>query len=139
MPRSFSSSVCYSSPSLGVLIEGLTSCFANSLSQSTLSTYNSGFRAYLRFCAFQRLSHFPISELMLCLFVVALSKRNLSCLTIIVYLSGIRFHSLMFGHPVDVKSMHCLFYTLRGRRRVAHKATMHSVHLENLLQLRTYG
>ena len=24
----------------------------------------------------------------------------------------------MFGHPVDVKSMHYLFYTLRGIRRI---------------------
>ena len=61
---------------------------------------------------------FPTSELVLCLFVVSLARRNLSFKTIRVYLFGIQFHSLLHGYPVKISSMQYLYYTLRGIRRI---------------------
>jgi len=95
----------------------LTSYLENSLAPSTLQTYRSGARRYVGFCSHQRVTPFPATELVLCLFVVHLARSNLSFKTIRVYLFGVQFHSLLSGFPVKISSMQYLYYTLRGIRR----------------------
>jgi len=63
------------------------------------------------------MSPFPVTELILCLFVVYLARCNLSYKTIRVYLFGVQYHSLLRGFPIKISSMNYLYYSLRGIRR----------------------
>ena len=49
---------------------------------------------------------------------ISSSYVRLSYKTLKVYLAGIQYHSIINGFPVSLSSMHQLFYTLRGVRRL---------------------
>ena len=86
------------------------------LAPSTISTYNSGLRAYRFFCLNVHLPMLPLSEINLQRFVVSLSNR-VSYKCIKVYLSGVQFWSILCGFDCRIVSFPRLFYLLRGVRR----------------------
>eukprot|EP00111_Clytia_hemisphaerica_P001543 TCONS_00004403-protein len=96
----------------------MTTFLQNSLATSTLQTYRSGARRYINFCSCFRLAPFPVSEIVLCLFVSHLAQCRLSFKTIRVYLFGIQYHSLLHGFSIKISNMNYLYYTLRGIRRI---------------------
>ena len=73
---------------------------------------------HITICSSFGLLVFPVSELTLCLFVVASAHRRISYESIKVYLYGIQYHSLLHGHPTHISSMFYLRYVLRGVKRI---------------------
>ena len=92
--------------------------YSHSLATNSLSTYRSGWSAYLRFCTSHSLRHFPPSELHLAAFASHLADRHLSHTTIHVYLAAVAFHSTRLGHSINLIAMPQLHYVLLGIRRV---------------------
>ena len=88
----------------------------NALASTSLSTYNTGLRAYYLFCAQTGLPRFPLTETNLQRFVVSMANR-LGYKSIKVYLAGLQFFSIMHGHNVTLSSFPRLYYLLRGIRR----------------------
>ena len=70
------------------------------------------------FCTTYNLAPFPLTELMLCRFVVSLVNNGLSYNTIHLYLSALRHRQLMDGGADPaLHSLHQLHYVLRGCHR----------------------
>ena len=88
----------------------------NSLAQSTIKTYNSGWKSYRVFCGQLSRPFLPLLEDTLTLFCTV-SSRRVGFKTIKVYLAGIQYHSIMAGYNEHINSMHSLYYLLRGIRR----------------------
>ena len=70
------------------------------------------------FCNFHHIPPFPIAKSTICLFVVALARRDIANCFMKVYLSGIQFHSLLHGHAAKFITMHYFYQVMRGIRRV---------------------
>ena len=92
--------------------------YSHSLATNSLSTYRSGWSAYLRFCATHGLHHYPPTELHLAAFASHLADRHLSHTTIHVYLAAIAFHSTRLGHSIHYRTMPQLHHVLQGIRRL---------------------
>ena len=87
------------------------------MAPSTRSIYSTGIRAYRTFCLHTSLPALPLHELTLQRFVTSLVYR-LGYKSIKVYLSGIQYWAILLGDPAHISGMGCLFYLLRGIRRV---------------------
>ena len=89
------------------------------LAPSTLRSYESGQRRYLKFCNDASLPLWPLTEHSLCLFVAHLGSEGLTHQTIKCYLSSIRFLSISTGRgdPFSPGALPLLQYVLRGVRR----------------------
>lgn len=87
-----------------------------SLSTNTLASYDTALRSFSIFCAQDRTVPFPLAERTLIRYICFLARR-IKYSSIKIYLSGIRFHSLIRGYKADIDSMHKLYYVLRGIRR----------------------
>ena len=92
---------------------------AQALAPSTLRTYQSGQRRFLRFCTDADLQPLTLSENLLCLFVAHLASQGLVPQTIKAYLSAIRFFHIMAGHgdPFAPGALPRLQYVVRGIKR----------------------
>ena len=101
---------------MGPLLRDMSFYFNQSIAPNTHCTYRSGFNSYSRFCLTISSSPFPVSERNLQLYVTSIA-RQLSFKTIKIYLSAVRYYSLMRGHACDFNVMHQLHYLLRGIRR----------------------
>ena len=93
----------------------------HALAPSTMSSYSTGVRSYLRFCGLMLLPALPLSESTLQRFVAFLHHR-LAFKSIKVYLSGAQFSATMRGGSVSISSMSRLYYLLRGIRRLQGRA-----------------
>ena len=91
-----------------------------------MRVYTTGFNSYTTFCSQSAVSPLPAHEHNLLLFCSYLSLR-VGAKTIKTYLSGIRFHSILAGHPLDLSRMLQLYYLIRGI-----KLTQGSRHLKSL-------
>ena len=99
------------------------------LATATASSYGTGVRRYLAFCARFVLQAFPLSELVLCRFVALLVHESISYGTIRMYLCAIRHRQLLDGGPDPAfASLHRLHYVLRG----CHRSLPSSVHPSRL-------
>ena len=110
-----------SSPRLALanLEETLSGYLAQSIAPSTLRTYQSGQRRFLRFCTDSGRQPLPLSEHTLCLFVAHLASQGLVPQTIKSYLSAIRYFNVMVGHgdPFIPGAFPLLQYAVRGIKR----------------------
>lgn len=78
--------------------QSVLSLFNDGIAPSTRSSYESGWRSYLGFCAAFSLPLLPAAEISLCQFAVHLST-SISYQTIRSYLSAIRFFKIRAGLP----------------------------------------
>lgn len=91
---------------------------AASIAPSTLSTYNSGNRAFIHFCRQMGIyAPFPPTEELLVYFAVSLRYR-VSVKTIKVYLTAIQYFSNIRGGTISLPGMNRLYYALRGIKRL---------------------
>ncbi len=90
--------------------------FAQGLAESTLRTYQSGQKRYLKFCQDSDSSPLPLSESVLCHFVSHLADSNLKLRTIKTYESSIRFLQIKSGLAEDGR-MPRLEYVMRGIKK----------------------
>ena len=89
--------------------------FARGLAAKTVATYGSAQLRYLTFCEAAGVTPLPLSEGVLCLFVVFLAHQGLAHQSITAYLSGVRNLAIANGDtPVDRDQMPCLQLVLRG-------------------------
>jgi hypothetical protein len=102
---------------MGNLNNELEKILDASLSANTRRTYNVGVRNYEWFCRQSGLTPFPPTEDTLMLFVTSSYKR-IGHKSIKVYLAGIKYASCMQGYTINLVTMHRLYYTLRGVRRL---------------------
>ena len=92
--------------------------FARGLAARAVATYGSAQWRYLTFCEAAGLIPLPLSEGVLCLFVVFLARQGLAHQSIIAYLSGVRNLAIANGDtPVDRDQMPCLQLVLQGVAR----------------------
>ena len=91
----------------------------HSLAKSTLRTYESGKRRYIRFCMLANCAPLPVSERKLCEFVANTAKEGLKHQTIKSYLSAVRHLQILvgLGDPF-LQNMPILEYVLRGVKSV---------------------
>lgn len=88
------------------------------VAKSTLTSYNSGKRRYLGFCAQFHLHPLPVNESVLCSFVAFLFSSSLSYQSIRSYLSAVRHLQITNGLPDPAMgSFPLLDYALKGVRR----------------------
>jgi hypothetical protein len=97
-------------PNLESIVSGY---LAQSLVRSTLRTYQSGQRRFLRFCTDAGLQPLPLRENLLRLFVAHLATQGLVPQTVKAYLSAIRYFHIMAGHG----GFPHLQYVVRGIKR----------------------
>ena len=89
--------------------------FARGLAARTVATYGSAQLRYLTFCEAAGVTPLPLSEGVLCLFVVFLAHQGLAHQSITAYLSGVRNLAIANGDtPVDRDQMPCLQLVLQG-------------------------
>ena len=69
----------------------------HSLADSTLRTYESGKRRYIRFCTSVNQALLPVSEKQLCEFVASTANEGLKHQTIKSYLAAIRHMQILAG------------------------------------------
>jgi integrase len=92
--------------------------FDRGVSKSTLTSYESGKRRYLSFCAQFNLSPIPLTETVLCRFVAFLCTESLSYQSVRSYLSAIRHLQITHGLPDPaLTTFSRLEYVLKGVRR----------------------
>ena len=105
------------SPRLGLtdLDRQVQSLTVAGLAQSTIRCYNSGVNRYLKFCNVYNVSSFPLTELVLCHFVVFLIREGIFYSAIRQYLSALWHHQLLSGGSNPAfSSLPRLHYILRG-------------------------
>ena len=90
---------------------------ASSLSESTIATYSTGIRQYLRFCHRFSVTPLPLSEGVLENFCISLF-RSVGYKSLKVYLCGVQLWSRMNSFVDVIVSMERLQYVLRGIRRL---------------------
>ena len=74
--------------------------FERGLADSTDRAYRAGVNRYISFCClYNVLNQFPVSESMLCYFVVALAREGLAPSTIKTYLAAVRHTRIERGSP----------------------------------------
>ena len=91
-----------------------------SLAPSTLRSYKSAINSYFEFCrSFHITPPFPLAQVVLARFAAYLASKNMSYISIRVYLSGIRFMQIACGLPDPSLSSFChLEYVLWGIRKL---------------------
>ena len=95
--------------------------FSNAIRPSTKRSYKTAWNTYKRFSKQVRIPTLPLSDIKLQYFVSSIGSK-VSFETIKVYLSGLRYHSLLAGHNVRIQNMDGLIFVLRGIRRVQGKS-----------------
>ena len=109
----------------------------SALAASTNKSYDSGVRAYKKFCKQVQVSPFPLAEIILEYFVTSLSRR-VRAATIKCYLSGVQFCSIMAGYPQKISDMGRLYYLVRGIKRLEGRSPRQShrpIRVRHLLKL----
>ena len=103
-------------PSLEAAVQSYYGC---GIASSTNRTYNSAKKRFITFCMNYNLSPFPVSQMILCLFVSFLAKEGLQYQSIRAYLSAIRHLYISQGHPDPFAESNFpqLEYVLKGVRR----------------------
>ena len=89
--------------------------FAQGLAASSIKMYQSGVNRYLKFCQSKH-SPLPVSQCILCEFILQLADEGLKHRSIKTYLSGVRYYQIRSGHhdPFQGAPMPRLEYVMKG-------------------------
>ncbi len=70
----------------------------SSIAPITRRSYSTAYRRYLHFCNLHHYPLFPVTEPILCYYVVFLAAEGLKAQSIKTYLSAVRYYQIMEGH-----------------------------------------
>ena len=113
---------------------------AQALAPNTQNSYKNKYKLFKCFCRHNYLPYLPLQEDTLVLFVTYLAARGLQVSSIRIYLSALKYYSIVKSHPFSFLNMERLYYTLRGIKRssnVGYRQPRLPITLQHLIIIHT--
>lgn len=103
---------------LSALYRSVERFFRNKIAPSTQLSYNSAKCRFLQFCTRAKVNPLPVSENLLCRYVMFLANDGLAPATIMVYLSAVQHLHLAMNYPdPNIGEMAKLKQVIKGAKR----------------------